>query len=268
LKNFRIKVRATAVLAATAILLATSARLHAQEASPSENATPSPLASPQYIFNPTSCHDLGPAFLDLFTNTNSAVLSAVKAGFRADSLKTGADYKAVEDDAVSTRVSVLKAYTALGAVLTTRIANPDVMSATMIFANEAQGQLQVAQQFALLALDYERTVNAQNKRRHALLYAAPFLLVAPVLAGGFMAGAAGAHTTTSTTTGNIDGQQFTATTTTRDYSEANAINLATSQNQAQRKEALELYTPQVSTLPYVLGPLSQDWIDTCKRTGS
>lgn len=248
--------------------MSTASSLDAQEATGTENATPSPTASPQYVFNPTSCRELGPAFLDLYTNTNSAVLTAIKAGFSADSLKTGADYKAVEDNAAGTRISVLKAYTALGAVLTTRIPNPDVTSATKAFVSEAQGQLQVAQQLALLSLNYERTANAQNKRRHAILYAAPFLLIAPVAAAGFMAGAAGAHTTTSTTTGNIDGQQFTATTTTRDYSEANALNLAVSQNQAQRKEALEMYTPQVSTLPYVLGPLSQDWIDACKRTGS
>lgn len=251
--------RFTSFVLAAVIFLSSAAPLHAKAAE---------AAAPPYVFNAGTCRDLGPAILDLYTHTNAAVIDADTAAFRADALASSADYKYVEDNSAATRLEVLKAYTALGPILTARVRNSAVTSATRAFAEEAQGQLQVAQQMAQLSLTYERTANAQNKRRYKLLYAAPFLLVAPVAAAAYMASASGEHTRTTTTTGTVGGQPFTSTTTTRDYAQANAMNLAVSEDQAQRKEALELYAPQVSTLPYVLGPLSNNWVEACKQSSS
>jgi hypothetical protein len=202
--------------------------------------------------------------VDLVAHTGNALVDATKAGFAADSLKRGADFKTVETSAADVHREVLMAYMALGPVMGSEIRNARVMSATAAVARAAQGELQVAQLLAQLALTYERVVNAQKKRNRMLLIAAPFLLVAPIAAGAFMEGVMGAQRTTTTTTGTVNGQPFTATTTTVDYTRMEALQAAVAANQAGRKEALELYTPQVGTLVYVINPLAWKWITACR----
>lgn len=234
--------------------------------SPSLNCSAEPATTTlaPYVQSATSCRALGPAMVDLVAHTGNALVDATKAGFAADSLKNGADFKTIETSAADVHREVLMAYMALGPVMGSDIGNGRVRVATAAVAREAQGELQVAQLLTQLSVTYERVINAQRKRDRLLLMAAPFLLVAPIAAAGFMEGAMGAQRTTSTTTGTINGQQFSATTSTEDYSRVNAIQAAVAANQAGRKEALELYTPQVGTLVYVINPLAWKWITACR----
>lgn len=228
-------------------------------------ATEIPLPYAQSL---TSCKLQGSAMLALMQDSKKAVVDAMKASAAAQNLRTNADYKAVEDDSNDVRTDVLQGYTVLGPIMGSEVKSARVMAATARVAHEAQRDLQTAQMLTQVALAYERAANTTRARRRKLLFGAPFVLVAPVLAAGYVAGVQGVSTKRTSTTGEIDGQPFSASSTSVDDSQVLALRAATVATQGDRLQALQLYTPQIGLLVYTLDPLIQKWSAACKAPGN
>lgn len=218
-----------------------------------------------YAMGATSCRALGPALADVTGYTGAALINAAQAGVSASAL----DYKKVEDSWMVVTLNAAKANLPIGALMSSEISDPTVAALTSEIAQEATAEIVVAKELSTLSLNYEREDNRVKSRRRRLLgIGLPLLLLSPIAGAGFIRGASGATQTTSQTSGTINGQAVELTTTTYDYSLANAIGAFQAQTQQNRKEALDLYTPQIINLGYVLPPLAKKWISACRSAGS
>ncbi len=247
------------LLSATLVPQPLSATLQA-----TDSDSPAPQASPA-----SPCAALGSSMLALETHTNAATRDAAEAGISADGLPKNNAFRAVEGDSVKVNNEVIQGYMALGPILAADDANQGIMNATAAVAAEAHSELQLAQIFTDVALTFERNVNAGRDRLRRTLVGLAIGVVAPV-AGLAYLGARGIHqsASSSTTSGTVNGQPFsattTATTTTVNYAEIDALRSVEAAALDKQKMALELYGPQVTILPYALDPLIDRWVAACK----